>query len=220
MSSGSAKRCSGIDLSRAALREKGVRLVQKMQVASCYILWEYSYTAEAGPTLLGQLNWYLSHFALRHRLGVPQVLPHLCQRNARRDSVGADAWSPTRLSLRSISQPLYTGCPSRSSHFFFSESDARGNPHGHRVAPALPPSPASPGSARPSTTRRRSGSRGRKRPALGGVTQSTFCMVHRKTMITMGSPYFVWINTNEIVSSWYLLDAVCVTPPACGSRGQ
>jgi hypothetical protein len=32
-------------------------------------------------------------------------------------------------------------------------------------------------------------------------------------MITMGSPYFVWINTNGIISSWYLLDAVCVTPP-------
>jgi hypothetical protein len=33
-------------------------------------------------------------------------------------------------------------------------------------------------------------------------------------MITMGPPYFVWINTNEIISSWYLLGAVCVTPPA------
>ena len=32
-------------------------------------------------------------------------------------------------------------------------------------------------------------------------------------MITMGSPYFVWKNTNEIILSWYLLDAVCVTPP-------
>ena len=32
-------------------------------------------------------------------------------------------------------------------------------------------------------------------------------------MITMGSPYFVWINANKIISSWYLLDAVCVTPP-------
>jgi hypothetical protein len=47
----------------------------------------------------------------------------------------------------------------------------------------------------------------------GGVKHSTFCMVHRKTMITMGSPYFVWINTNEIIASWYLLGAVCVTPP-------
>jgi hypothetical protein len=47
----------------------------------------------------------------------------------------------------------------------------------------------------------------------GGVKQSTFCMARRKTMITMGSPYFVWINTNEIISSWYLLGAVCVTPP-------
>ena len=33
-------------------------------------------------------------------------------------------------------------------------------------------------------------------------------------MITMGSPYFVWINANEIISLWYLLGAVCVTPPA------
>ena len=32
-------------------------------------------------------------------------------------------------------------------------------------------------------------------------------------MITMGSPYFVWINTNEIISSWYLLGAVCVALP-------
>jgi hypothetical protein len=32
-------------------------------------------------------------------------------------------------------------------------------------------------------------------------------------MITMGSPYFVWINANEIVSSWYLRGAVCVAPP-------
>jgi hypothetical protein len=46
----------------------------------------------------------------------------------------------------------------------------------------------------------------------GGVKQSTFCMAHRKTMITMGSPYFVWINTNGIISSWCLLGAVCVTP--------
>jgi hypothetical protein len=48
---------------------------------------------------------------------------------------------------------------------------------------------------------------------VGGVKQSTFCMARRKSMITMGSPYFVWINTNEIISSWCLLDAVCVTPP-------
>jgi hypothetical protein len=47
----------------------------------------------------------------------------------------------------------------------------------------------------------------------GGVKQSTFCMVHRKTMITMGSPDFVWINANEIISPWYLLGAGCVTPP-------
>jgi hypothetical protein len=44
-------------------------------------------------------------------------------------------------------------------------------------------------------------------------------------MITTGSPYFVWINANEIISSWYLLGAVCVTPPrskltgALASRG-
>jgi hypothetical protein len=50
----------------------------------------------------------------------------------------------------------------------------------------------------------------------GGLKQSTFCMVHRKSMITMGSPYFVWLNTNEIISSWYLLGAVCVTPPPEG----
>jgi hypothetical protein len=57
-------------------------------------------------------------------------------------------------------------------------------------------------------------SRGRGRAiALGGLKQSTFCMVHRKTMITMGSPAFVWINTNEIISSWHLLGAGCVSPP-------
>jgi hypothetical protein len=38
-------------------------------------------------------------------------------------------------------------------------------------------------------------------------------MAHRKTMITMGSPYFVWINTNEILSLWYLLGVACVGPP-------
>ena len=32
-----------------------------------------------------------------------------------------------------------------------------------------------------------------------GLKQSTFCMAHRKTMFTMGSPYFVWINANEII---------------------
>jgi hypothetical protein len=51
---------------------------------------------------------------------------------------------------------------------------------------------------------------------LGGLKQSTFCMARRKTMITMGSPYFVWINTNDIISSRYLLGAVCV-PPLPGS---
>jgi hypothetical protein len=35
-------------------------------------------------------------------------------------------------------------------------------------------------------------------------------------MITMGSPYFVWINANEIISSWYLLGAVCAAPPCPG----
>jgi hypothetical protein len=49
----------------------------------------------------------------------------------------------------------------------------------------------------------------------GGVKQSTFCMARRKTMINMGSPYFVWINANGIISSWYLLGAVCVAPPGC-----
>jgi hypothetical protein len=48
----------------------------------------------------------------------------------------------------------------------------------------------------------------------GGLKQSTFCMARRKTMITMGSPYFVWINTNEIISPWYLLGAVCVACPS------
>jgi hypothetical protein len=35
-------------------------------------------------------------------------------------------------------------------------------------------------------------------------------------MITMGSPDFVWINANAIISSWYLLGAVCVAPPTRG----
>jgi hypothetical protein len=46
-----------------------------------------------------------------------------------------------------------------------------------------------------------------------GVKQSAFCMARRNTMITMGYPDFVWINANEIISSWYLLGAVCVAPP-------
>jgi hypothetical protein len=54
----------------------------------------------------------------------------------------------------------------------------------------------------------------------GGLKQSTFCMARRKTMITMGSPDFVWINTNEIISSWYLLGAVCVTPQVRAHREQ
>jgi hypothetical protein len=32
-------------------------------------------------------------------------------------------------------------------------------------------------------------------------------------MITMGSPYFVLINANEIIPSWYLLGAVLCGPP-------
>jgi hypothetical protein len=28
-----------------------------------------------------------------------------------------------------------------------------------------------------------------------------------------GLSVFVWINANEIISSWYLLGAVCVAPP-------
>jgi hypothetical protein len=36
----------------------------------------------------------------------------------------------------------------------------------------------------------------------------------------MGSPYFVWINANEKISSWCLLGAVCVTPPAQVKRGM
>jgi hypothetical protein len=32
-------------------------------------------------------------------------------------------------------------------------------------------------------------------------------------MITMGSPYFVWISADEIISSWYLLGAACVPHP-------
>ena len=47
-----------------------------------------------------------------------------------------------------------------------------------------------------------------------GVNQSAFCMARRNTMITMGYPDFVWINANEIISSWYLLGAACVPPPA------
>ena len=55
------------------------------------------------------------------------------------------------------------------------------------------------------------GARARVRD-VGGLKQSTFCMARRKTVITMGSPDFVWINTNEIISSWYLLGAACVAP--------
>jgi hypothetical protein len=47
----------------------------------------------------------------------------------------------------------------------------------------------------------------------GGSNKVFFCMARRKTMITMGSPYFVWINANKLIPSWYLLGAVCVPPP-------
>jgi hypothetical protein len=46
-----------------------------------------------------------------------------------------------------------------------------------------------------------------------GVKQRTFCMARRQTMITMGSPYFVWKNAYEIISSLCLLGAVCAPPP-------
>jgi hypothetical protein len=49
---------------------------------------------------------------------------------------------------------------------------------------------------------------------IGALKQSAFCMARRKTMITMGSPYFVWKNANEIISSWFLFGAGCVAPPA------
>jgi hypothetical protein len=54
----------------------------------------------------------------------------------------------------------------------------------------------------------------------GGVKQGTFCMARRNTMIAMGSPYFVWINTNEIISSWYLLGVVCVARPRMAQTMQ
>jgi hypothetical protein len=54
--------------------------------------------------------------------------------------------------------------------------------------------------------------------AAGGVKQSTFCMARRKTMITMGSPYFVWKNTNEIILLRFLRDSVCVAPPRAARR--
>jgi hypothetical protein len=52
--------------------------------------------------------------------------------------------------------------------------------------------------------------------AVGGVKQSTFCMARRKTMITMGSLYFIWIDANVIISSWDLRGAVCVAPSRVG----
>jgi hypothetical protein len=57
-----------------------------------------------------------------------------------------------------------------------------------------------------------SGANPRSLKMVGGVKQSTCCMARRKPMITMGSPYFVRINANEIIPSWYLLGAVCVWP--------
>jgi hypothetical protein len=59
-----------------------------------------------------------------------------------------------------------------------------------------------------------------ERSYRGGLKQSTVCMARRKTMITMDSPYFVWINANEIISSWYLLGAVCVAPPVIVRAGR
>jgi hypothetical protein len=60
--------------------------------------------------------------------------------------------------------------------------------------------------------------RGGRRRRGGGQT-SYFLYGAPKTMITMGSPDFVWINANEIISSWYSLGAVCVAPPGAG-RGR
>jgi hypothetical protein len=51
------------------------------------------------------------------------------------------------------------------------------------------------------------------RGEAGGLRQSACCMARRKTLITMGAPYFVWTNANEIISSWYVLGAGCVAPP-------
>jgi hypothetical protein len=84
------------------------------------------------------------------------------------------------------------------------------NPEPRRPPPPRPPSP--PPRRRRAARRRRPAGRSAP-PPRGGLKQSTFCMARRKTMITMGSPYFVWINANEIISSWYLLCAVCVTAP-------
>jgi hypothetical protein len=53
-----------------------------------------------------------------------------------------------------------------------------------------------------------------RRELTEGVQTKYFLHGAPKTMITMGSPYCVWINTNELISSWYLLGAVCVAPPA------
>jgi hypothetical protein len=53
--------------------------------------------------------------------------------------------------------------------------------------------------------------RGGPGPGRGGVKQTTFCMVHRKTMITMGSPYSVWIHADEIISCMvFTRRGVCV----------
>ena len=58
-----------------------------------------------------------------------------------------------------------------------------------------------------------------RRELTEGVQTKYFLHGAPKTMITMGSPYFVWINTNEIISSWYLLGAVCVPPPCSPGAG-
>jgi hypothetical protein len=80
-----------------------------------------------------------------------------------------------------------------------------------RPASSPPRTPAPPG-----PTHQDGGARpaeARAAPPEGGSNKVLFVWRAEKTMITMDSPDFVWINTNEIVSSWYLLGAVCVAPP-------
>jgi hypothetical protein len=81
-----------------------------------------------------------------------------------------------------------------------------------RQSRKLPPEPEPEASTRPSDPQPREPAPNQG-ASQGGFSQSAFCMARRKTMITMGSPYFVWINANEIISSWYLLGAACVAPP-------